>query len=148
MRIAFAPRIAIVAMVSACLLSGCARTPPEDALRARIDLLQRNIDARDASRVADLLADDFIGNEGLDRRGAQRMAAGVFLRYRKVGAAFGPLQVRMHGDTRATVAFTVAATGSAGGALPSDAQLYDVTTGWRESGGGWQMTSAEWAPRL
>jgi hypothetical protein len=99
--------------LAAALLFGCARMPPEQALRERIGLLQRNIEARDAAAIADVLADDFIGNEGLDRREARRMAAGVFLRYRSVGATFGPLQVRMHGDTRATVAFTVAATGGA-----------------------------------
>lgn len=148
MRTAFALKTGIMAMSAACLLAGCTRTPPERALRERIDLLQRNIDARDASGIADLLAEDFIGNDGLDRRGAQRMAAGVFLRYRSVGVVFGPLELRMHGDTRATVTLTVAATGGAGGVVPRDAQVYDVTTGWRNGGDGWEMTSAQWSPRL
>lgn len=138
----------IAAALVAVAFSGCARTPPEQALREEIELLQRNIEARDAAAIGDALAEDFIGNEGLDRRGAQRMAAGTFLRYRSVGAAFGPLQVRMHGDTRATVTFTLAATGGGGGMLPSDAQVYDVSTGWRDSGDGWRMTSAQWSPRL
>jgi len=138
----------VAAMLVAVAFCACARTPPEQALRERIDLLQRNIEAREANDVADALADDFVGNQGMDRREARRMAAGVFLRYRRVGATFGPLQVRMHGDTRATVSFTIAATGGSGGVLPGDAQLYDVTTGWRDSGDGWQMTSAEWEARM
>lgn len=138
----------IAAMLAACIGLGCARTPPEEALRAQVQLLQRNIERRDAGGIGDLLADDFAGNDAMDRREAQRMAAGLFLRYRDVGATFGPLQVRMHGDTRATAAFTAAATGGGGGLLPSDAQVYEVTTGWRDDGDGWRMTSATWAPRL
>lgn len=142
-------RIALIAgLLAACLSIGCARTPPEQALREQLQLLQRNIEERDASAIAEVLAEDFAGNDGMDRRDTQRMATGLFLRYRDVGASFGPLQVRMHGDTRATVAFTVAATGGAGGPLPSDAQVYEVTTGWRDDGDGWRMTSAAWSPRL
>ncbi len=138
----------LLAVLSFGVLAGCARTPPEQALRERIELLQRNIDAREADELASALAEDFVGNQGMDRREARRMAAGVFLRYRDVGATFGPLQVQMQGDTHATVTFTVAATGGAGGLLPSDAQVYDVTTGWRSGDDGWQMTSAVWTPRL
>lgn len=138
----------LAGMLAAAGLAACSRTPPEQALRERIELLQRNIDARDAGEVASALAEDFVGNQGMDRREAQRTATGLFLRYRDVGATFGPLQVQMQGDTHATVKFTVAATGGAGGMLPSDAQVYDVTTGWRSGDDGWQMTSADWTPRF
>ena len=138
----------LAGVFAAAGLVGCSRTPPEQALRQRIELLQRSIQTREADEIAQALAEDFVGNEGMDRREARRMAAGIFLRYRQVGATFGPLQVQMQGDTHATVKFTVAATGGAGGLLPRDAQVYDVTTGWRSGDDGWQMTSAVWAPRL
>ena len=130
------------------VLTGCSRTGAEEALRERIELLQRNIEERKAGEVEAVLAEDFVGPQGMDRRDARRMAAGIFLRYRAVGATFGPLQLQMQGDTRATVKFTVAATGGSGGLLPSQAQVYDVTTGWRSGDDGWQMTSADWTPRL
>ena len=150
MRIDAARTAALLTAVTliAVVLAGCERAPPEEALRAQIELLQRNIDGRQPAEVAESLADDFVGNEGMDRREAQRLAAGIFLRYRDVGAVLGPLQVRMRGDTHATVAFTVAATGAGGPLLPRDAQVYDVTTGWRNSGDGWRMTSAQWTPRF
>lgn len=129
-------------------LTACARTPPEQALRERVDLLQRDIDARRADAIAEALAEDFVGNGGMDRRQARRMAAALFLRYRDVGVRFGPLQVRMHGDVRATVRFTAAASGGSGGLLPQDAQVYEVTTGWRSDDDEWLMTSAEWEPKL
>lgn len=126
----------------------CTRTPPEQALRERLDLLQRGIDARDADAVEALLAPDFIGNDGMDRRAARRMVAMLFLRYRDVGAQFGPLQIEIYGERRATVRFTAAATGGRGGLLPEDGQLYEVTTSWRMEDGDWLMASAEWTPKL
>jgi len=125
----------------------CARTPPEQALRDTIAQLQRDIGARDADAVTSVLADDFVGNEGMDRRGARRLAAGTFLRYREVGAKLGPLQVEMRGDRHATVRFTAAISGGAG-LMPQDAQMYQVTTGWRLVDGDWMVTSAEWTPAL
>ena len=92
----------------------CARTPPEQALRGTIAQLQRDIGARDADAVTSVLAEDFVGNEGMDRRGARQLAAGTFLRYREVGAKLGPLQVEMRGDRHATVRFTAAVTGGEG----------------------------------
>lgn len=125
----------------------CARTPPEQALRDTIAQLQRDIGARDADAVTSVLAEDFVGNEGMDRRGARQLAAGTFLRYREVGAKLGPLQVEMRGDLHATVRFTAAISGGAG-LVPQEGQVYQVATGWRLVDGDWMLTSAEWTPAL
>ena len=125
----------------------CARTPPEQALRDTIAQLQRDIGARDADAVTSVLADDFVGNEGMDRRGARQLAAGTFLRYREVGAKLGPLQVEMRGDRHATVRFTAAISGGAG-LVPQEGQVYQVITGWRLVDGDWILTSADWTPAL
>ena len=111
-------------------------------------MLQRDIDARKADAVASALAEDFVGNDGLDRREARRMAAALFVRYRDVGVRFGPLQVEMRGERHATVRFTAIASGGRGGLLPEDGQVYEVASGWRMDDGDWSMTSAEWSPRL
>ena len=125
----------------------CARTPPEQALRDTIAQLQRDIGARDADAVTSVLAEDFVGNEGMDRRGARQLAAGTFLRYREVGAKLGPLQVEMRGDRHATVRFTAAISGGAG-VVPQEGQVYQVATGWRLVDGDWMLTSADWTPAL
>lgn len=132
----------------ALALSGCARPAPEQALRDRVQALQRDIDARDSAAVASVLADDFAGNDGMDRQGARRLAAAVFLRYRDVGVRIGPLEVRLHDETRASAAFTAAVTGSGGGLLPERGQIYQVRSGWRMDGDEWRMTSAQWEPQL
>ncbi|HEX5662790.1 MAG TPA: nuclear transport factor 2 family protein [Xanthomonadaceae bacterium] len=116
-------------------------------MRDTIAQLQRDIGARDADAVTSVLAEDFVGNEGMDRRGARQLAAGTFLRYREVGAKLGPLQVEMRGDRHATVRFTAAISGGAG-LVPQEGQVYQVATGWRLVDGDWMLTSADWTPAL
>ncbi len=129
-------------------LAACARTPPEQAVRRQVEALQHAIEARDAGAIDKVLADDFIGNDGMDKRQARQMATALFVRYRNVGVSIGPTQLRMHGEDRATVGFAAAATGGDGGVLPESGQVYDVTTAWRLDDGDWRMVSAEWKPKL
>jgi hypothetical protein len=133
----------------AVLLAGCARTAPEQALRRDIAAMQAAIEAREPGTLADGLAEDFVGPQGMDRTAARRMAQVVFLRNRAVGATFGPLDIAMGASEReATVKFTAAVTGGSGALLPSSGQVYDVTTGWRMEGDAWQLVTAEWSPKL
>jgi len=126
---------------------GCSRGSPEQALRMQVEAMQAAFEARDAGEVHALLAEDFIGNEGLDRRGARQLAAGVFLRHREVGARFGPVHVEIRSDRDAIARFTVLATGGSGGLLPESGQVFDVETGWRLLDGEWRLLSAAWKPR-
>ncbi len=131
-----------------CVVSaGCAKDDPEQALRASVTSLQAAVDARDAGAIEELLAEDFVGSEGLDRQGARRMAQLVFLRHQTISATLGPLDVSMK-DDHATVRFTAVLTGGAGGLLPETGQLYDVLTGWRLQDGDWKLNSAKWTPQL
>lgn len=137
----------IFCLLLALALAACARTPPEQAVRRQVEALQHAIEARDAGAIDGILAEDFIGNDGMDKRQARHMAAAMFIRYRNVGVNIGPLRLRMDGENRATVDFTAVATGG-GGALPENGQVWDVTTGWRLDGSDWRLVSAEWKPRL
>ena len=138
-------RLLLPVLLVMCVV-GCARTPPEEALRDTVAALQVAIEQRDAAAVEALLAEDFIGPEGLDRQGARRLAQATFLRFRDVGARLGPLDVSLQGD-HARVRGTAVVTAGAGG-LPSEGQVYVFQTGWRRADGDWRMVSAEWRPRL
>lgn len=139
------PRFGTLLVATGVLLAGsCTKQAPEAAVRAQVEALQHAVDARDAGAVHALLADDFIGNDGLDKRGARQLAAGVFLRYRDVGARLGPVEVQTQGDADATARFTVLATGGSGGFLPETGQVYAVQTGWRRVDGEWRLRSAQW----
>jgi len=132
-----------VVFVMAC----CARTPSEEALRRSLGSLQRALEERDAATFEDLLAEDFVGPDGLDRSGARRIAALHWMRHRKVGVTVGPLDVQVK-DQHGTVRFKAALTGGSGRLLPEAAQAYDVETGWRFDDGQWHMTSAAWDPKF
>ena len=128
-------------------LAGCARTPPEQALRKTIADLQAAVEERDAGAVEARLAEDFIGPEGLDKEGARRLAQVMFLRYRSTDATLGPLEITLQ-DQHATVRFPAALMAGAGGFLPESGQVYEVETGWRLEDDEWQLVSADWKPRL
>lgn len=136
----------LVCMALLLVLAGCSRSDPEQAVRAQLEVLQQAIDARDAGAVADLLAEDFIGNDGLDRHGAKQLAAAVFLRHREVGARLGPVTVELRGEGEAIARFSVLATGGSGGLLPEQGQVYQVETGWRLQDGDWKLLNASWTP--
>lgn len=126
--------------------TACSRASPEHAVRLQVETMQAAIEARDAGGVHELLAEDFIGNDGLDRRGARQLAAGVFLRHRDIALRFGPIDVALRGERDATATFTVLATGGSGGLLPEAGQVFDVDTGWRLLDGHWRLLNASWKP--
>jgi hypothetical protein len=126
---------------------GCARAPSEEALRKTLGALQQTLEDRDAAKLDDLLADDFVGPDGLDRQGARRVAALGWRQHRRIGVTLGALEVEMK-DRHGTVRFTAALTGASESLLPDSVQVYDVETGWRFDDGSWRMTSAVWRPKF
>jgi hypothetical protein len=137
------------AALAACLLlAACSRVSPEQAVMDRIGAMQEAIDARDAGALDDLIADDFVGNDGLDKRGARQLAVATFLRYREVSAKLGPAKVELRGEHDAVARFSVLATGGSGGLLPDSGQVYEVETGWRLVDGEWKLLNASWKPKL
>ena len=137
-----------LAMAAAIALGACRRDTPEQAVRKQLEAMQAAIDARDAGAVHDLLAGDFVGNEGMDRRGMRQLAAAVFLRHRDVAAKVGPVHVELRGTSDAIARFSVLATGGSGGLLPDSGQVYQVETGWRLVDGEWKLLNASWKPGM
>ena len=140
--------VAGMAVITALLVAGCGKDDPEQAVRLQVEAMQAAIDARDAGDVEDLLARDFVGNDGMDRRAIRQLAAGVFLRHREVAAKVGPVSVELRGKSDAIARFSVLATGGSGGFLPESGQVYQVETGWRLVDGEWKLLSASWTPNI
>ena len=138
-------RVAVMAVALAVvsMVAGCGRESAEEALRGDIAALQAAIESRDAGEMAGFLAEDFVGNDGLDRDGARRLAAVHFLRNASIGVTPGPLDVEVQGD-HATVRTTVVLTGGSGALLPERGRVHPVVSGWRREGDDWRMTSLAW----
>lgn len=140
-----------VAIWLMCMLAiaGCSRPGPEDAIRAQVAALQSAIEQRSASDVADVLDEDFIGPQSMDRRAARQMAAVLMLRHQRIGVLMGPVEVALQGNDRATVRTRAALTGGEGSALlPDSAQAWRIESGWRLRDGVWRVTSLDWTPVL
>ncbi|HWU30904.1 MAG TPA: hypothetical protein VN041_17630, partial [Microbacterium sp.] len=105
------------------------------------------IGQRDSAAVEEMLAEDFVGPDGLDRKGARRLAVASFMRYSDLSVTLGPLDLQTSAG-HATVNFSAVLTGGSGQVLPDAARMYQVSTGWREEDGEWRMTSAKWTPGL
>lgn len=136
-------------MLLAAMLGACGRAPPEAAIRSQVAALQSAIEQRSASDVADLLDEDFIGPQSMDRRAARQMATALMLRHQRIGVITGPLEVELQSEDRALVHTRVALTGGQGGALlPGSVQAWRVESGWRLRGGTWRITSLTWTPAL
>lgn len=80
-------RFWILAMLALLLVlvlgAGCKREPEEQRLRRQVAELQEAISQRQAGKIEDVLAENFAGPGGMDRRDARRMAAAIFLRHRQ-----------------------------------------------------------------
>jgi len=133
-------RIALIA----CALAACTRQAPEQRLRAEMAAMQEAAENGQPWAFMARVAPDFIGNDGLDRDGLERLLRGQLLLNAKVGVRTGPLEVEM-GQGTATVRFTVLLTGGNGRFLPERGQVWQVTSGWREHDGDWQLYSADWS---
>ncbi len=134
-------------MLLLMVAAGCSRPDPEAALRESVAGLETAIEQRDPAAMQQQLAHDFIGNDGLDRDGARRMAALLLMRHRDIDIDIGPLRLELAGE-HAVVRFTAMLRGGSGGLLPDAARLYEVETGWRMEDGEWRLTSARWSPAL
>jgi hypothetical protein len=95
----------------------------------------------------DSVAADFVGNGNLDRAAMHNLLRAQLVRNAAIGVTRGPLDIQLQGG-RATVRFSLVATGGAGGLIPERAQGYDITSGWREEDGEWQLFLVEWKEAL
>lgn len=116
-------------------------------MRDTIAAMQKAGEQHQTSKVMDSVAEDFAGRDGMDRKQLQRFLLGISLQNQKLNTSIGPLDIKIIGE-RATVNFTLGASGGGGGWLPERAQVYEVNTGWRLEGGEWMLISADWKEKL
>ena len=128
-------------------LSACQRDTPEAVLRAQLQEMQS---AAGEGRMGDFMAgvaDDFAGNQGMDRAALHNLLRMQALGKSNLSVTTGPLQIQMQGD-QANVRFDAILAGGSGRFLPDSAQTYSITSGWRIEDGEWRVYYAQWEPML
>lgn len=131
-------------MVVSCLLfAACARQPDDEAIRAAITGGAAAIEAHRARDVLDLVTDDFVGNDGVDRAGLANIVRAQLLGANTVGVRVGPVAIELHGD-RAVARFDADITDSSGRWIADRATTVHFETGWRRQDGTWRCYNAKW----
>ncbi len=126
------------------LLAACARTPDEQAIRTAIEQAAQGAEAQDLSALEALLADDFIGNDELDRTQLRRQLRAQFVVAKAVSVRIGPIAIEVQG-ARATASFEAFLTDSSGRWIPERATTLHFETGWRRDGRQWHCINARWS---
>ncbi|MDJ0656267.1 MAG: nuclear transport factor 2 family protein [Xanthomonadales bacterium] len=126
-------------------LAGCGSgDDPEARLRQTVDLMETAAEAGDIGEFLEYVADDFSGQGGqLDRRNLARMLRAQMLRHTRITATITSSDIQMF-TNRATMDMTLLLTGGPRAWMPESGELMTVSTGWRLSGGDWELISASW----
>lgn len=132
-----------IAFLLALCVAACARAPDDQAIRESIEKGVAAAQAHDASALTDMLADDFIGNDELDKPGLKSQLRGQFVVAKAIGARIGPVDVEVNGD-RATARFDAFVTDTSGRWIPDRAATLHFETGWRREGKRWICNNARW----
>ena len=110
-------------------LSACSRSTPEQVLRLQITQMQHGIEQREAARVIEPLADDFLGNGGMDRQAVERL----LLLNQRIEVVLGPVDLSIEGQN-AQADFTVVLAGGTGRYARRVAGRRSVLAGRRPAG--------------
>lgn len=131
------------------VLTGCSKSPPEEAIEAAIRDMAEAVSERRGAVVSARLSDDFVleqygGQRLMDRDDTRRMMAGLLMRYQDIRVVITNVSVTPDTlrDDLAQASFNALVTGGHGGLLPAQGQLFRVSTDWRLDGNDWQVTRA------
>ena len=126
-------------------LSACDETSEQDLVIATIRNMEAAAENAESAEFMDHVADDFAGNQGMDRRLLKTILLRQLNQYSRITAQLGPIRVTIHEGKplRATAEFEALLLGGQGW-LPENGQLYEFTTGWRKAGGKWMLINTAW----
>jgi hypothetical protein len=142
-----AARPAATVLALALATSGCGAKA--DPVLALVESLRTSAESRDATAIADRLADDFRGVAGTDKAEAAATLRRYFAGYESVHVAVYDVAVQRRTETEADVSFRAEFNGSArriggleGFLPPSAVERFDLRLVRR--GSDWKVASAEW----
>ena len=140
------------ALLLALVLTGCGReSSPEDELRAVVAEAETAAEARDASALSGLVADDYRDVRGNGVEEIRRYVRGYLIAHQSVHLLVRIEEIELKATDLARLRATVGmvgreAEGAAAWDLAADVYEFDLTLA-REAGD-WKVTRADWRPAL
>ena len=140
------------ALLLLAALAGCGReVSPEDEVRAVVAAAEQAAEARDASALLDLVADDYRDGRGNGAAEIRRYARGYLIAHQSIRLLVRIDQLELVARDLARLEATVGMLGREAEAasawdLAADVYEFDVTLA-REDGD-WRVTRADWRPAL
>jgi len=140
------------ALLLALALTGCGReSSPEDELRAVVAEAEAAAEARDASALSGLVADDYRDVRGNGVEEIRRYVRGYLIAHQSVHLLVRIEEIELKATDLARLRATVGmvgreAEGAAAWDLAADVYEFDLTLA-REAGD-WKVTRADWRPAL
>jgi len=137
-----------ILLVSALAVASCGGdTSPEEQVRAVVAEAEAAAEARDASALLDLIADDYRDGRGNGAEVIRRYVRGYLIAHQSVHLLVRIEEVELQATDVARLRATVAMVGreaerTAAWDLADDVQEFDVTLA-REDGE-WRVTRADW----
>jgi hypothetical protein len=127
------------------LLTGCAGTEPEAAIRENIAFMQEAVEAKESGAAVKYLAQHFVGAHGIDKQGLRRILMAQFMQHRKISVTMTRLDISVneYNPITARMDAVVMLTG-AQGLLPRNGELINVSGDWELHEGEWLLVSAQW----
>jgi hypothetical protein len=135
------------ALVVLGTLPSCERPMTVDQqIRATILEMEKHIEAGERLAFMNYISEDFSGQSGAMNR--DQLRAYVILQYKRYQRLQGqllPIDVEDRGDGQAAAWFRAVVTGGPGW-IPESGQVFEFETYWRQDGGDWLLTTANWTP--
>lgn len=140
-------RLFFSALLIVILLAACGQEPTvEQQVIATIEEMDARIEAGERRAFMQHIADDFRGQNGsMTREQVRALVIFQLNRYQQLQARLFPIRVENNGDGTARAEFRALVTGGPNW-IPDSGQVYEFETTWRDDGGDWLLTSANWEP--
>jgi hypothetical protein len=134
--------------LAVCLVFGCARK--DDPVREAIDAVVKAANARDVEALLARVAPDFEAADGASRLDVEARLTGYFAAYEILNVSVSAVQIERGENAarvrlRAEMAGQPRKVGGLDGLLPSAAK-YDFELRLVNTGDGWKLARAAWAP--
>ena len=118
----------------------------DQQIRATILEMEKHIEAGERLAFMGYISEDFSGQNGAMNRDQLRAYVILqFKRYQRLQGQLLPIDVEDRGDGQAAAWFRALVSGGPGW-LPESGQVFEFETYWRQDGGDWLLTTANWTP--